>query len=84
MFGTHSPTALVQRNSWLDKWVPITRRALLARACTVSGALHLASDSNRPQYHLLPPASWMNDPNAPVYWNGEYHLFYEYNPKAQY
>ena len=26
----------------------------------------------------------MNDPNAPVYWNGEYHMYYQYNPKAPY
>ena len=42
----------------------------------------LASDPRRPQYHLLPPANWMNDPNAPIYWNGSYHMFYQYNPNA--
>lgn len=42
----------------------------------------LASDPRRPQYHFLPPANWMNDPNGPIYWMGEYHLFYQYNPGA--
>jgi beta-fructofuranosidase len=40
----------------------------------------LARDPRRPQFHLLPAANWMNDPNAPVYFNGRYHLFYQYNP----
>ena len=26
----------------------------------------------------------MNDPNAPIYHNGEYHLYYQYNPNAAY
>ena len=42
----------------------------------------LASDPRRPQYHLLPAANWMNDPNGPIYWNGNYHMFYQYNPNA--
>lgn len=42
----------------------------------------LASDPRRPQYHLLPHAHWMNDPNGPIYWNGQYHMFYQYNPDA--
>ncbi|HEX8713165.1 MAG TPA: glycoside hydrolase family 32 protein [Terracidiphilus sp.] len=42
----------------------------------------LASDPRRPQFHLLPPAHWMNDPNGPIYWNGKYHMFYQYNPDA--
>ncbi|MDP9050261.1 MAG: glycoside hydrolase family 32 protein [Acidobacteriota bacterium] len=24
----------------------------------------------------------MNDPNGPIYWNGYYHMFYQYNPSA--
>ena len=45
-------------------------------------ASHLAHDPLRPQYHLLPPGNWMNDPNGPIWWKGKYHLFYQLNPHA--
>lgn len=34
----------------------------------------------RPEYHFAPPADWMNDPNGLVYYEGEWHLFYQYSP----
>src|SRR5580658_8939952 len=47
-------------------------------------ALNLASDPRRPQFHLLPAANWMNDPNGPIYWKGRYHMFFQYNPHGAY
>jgi len=45
-------------------------------------AQKLASDPRRPQFHLLPAANWMNDPNGPIFWKGHYHMFFQYNPNA--
>ena len=42
----------------------------------------LRDDRLRPQFHLLPPANWMNDPCGPIFAGGLHHLFYQYNPTA--
>ncbi|MFS0868887.1 glycoside hydrolase family 32 protein [Paenibacillus xylanilyticus] len=34
----------------------------------------------RPQLHYSPKKNWMNDPNGMVYYEGEYHLFYQHTP----
>lgn len=39
-------------------------------------------EQHRPQYHFSPETSWMNDPNGMVYYEGEYHLFYQYYPDS--
>ena len=36
----------------------------------------------RPQFHFSPEKMWMNDPNGMVYYEGEYHLFYQYYPDS--
>ena len=40
------------------------------------------SEQYRPQIHFSPPSGWMNDPNGMVYYEGEYHLFYQYYPDS--
>jgi sucrose-6-phosphate hydrolase SacC (GH32 family) len=47
----------------------------------VREAIPLAeADPERPVYHFRPPANWTNDPNAPFYYRGWHHLFYQLNP----
>lgn len=43
-----------------------------------------ALSSLRTSFHFQPESNWMNDPNAPLYYNGWYHLFYQYNPYSAY
>tara|TARA_R110002012_G_scaffold68422_1_gene177789 strand:+ start:49110 stop:50642 length:1533 start_codon:yes stop_codon:yes gene_type:complete len=42
----------------------------------------LYQEKFRPQFHFSPEAHWMNDPNGMVYYEGEYHLFYQYYPDS--
>jgi fructan beta-fructosidase len=34
----------------------------------------------RPQFNYSPAKNWMNDPNGLLYYQGKYHMFYQYNP----
>lgn len=36
-----------------------------------------------PLYHYAPAANWLSDPNGLVHHNGEWHLFYQYNPHGE-
>ncbi|WP_436717691.1 glycoside hydrolase family 32 protein [Roseiconus lacunae] len=37
-------------------------------------------EAKRGQFHFSPIRGWNNDPNGMVYYNGEYHLFFQHNP----
>ncbi|ARU26687.1 glycoside hydrolase family 32 protein [Cellvibrio sp. PSBB006] len=52
---------------------------LITSAMTVV-AEEIYHEKHRPQFHYSPHQQWMNDPNGMVYYEGEYHLFYQYNP----
>lgn len=56
------------------------RIGVAARYALSVEAATLANDPLRPEFHLMPQHNWMNDPNGPMWWKGQYHLFYQLNP----
>ena len=46
----------------------------------INGSDSLYRENNRPQYHFTVKRGWSNDVNGPVYYNNQYHLFWQAFP----
>ena len=64
------------------------RLVLLAFLCAASAVafaqegVRSYDEPFRSQFHFSPAKNWMNDPNGCVFYDGEWHLFYQYNPEG--
>jgi fructan beta-fructosidase len=46
----------------------------------IVGATNLYSESLRPQLHFSSKRGWLNDANGMIYYQGQYHLYYQHDP----
>ena len=59
-----------------------TYAEILAKAnqAVAKTAASVNEDPQRPSYHLMTAANWINDPNGPFYHDGYWHMFFQHNP----
>ena len=70
----------------MNRFIVISLLVVLC-SCTIKDKIPdsspaLYSEHHRPQLHFSPKEKWMNDPNGMVYYDGEYHLFYQHYPEG--
>ena len=57
-----------------------SRVELVRQGDSYPGEEELYAETWRPQFHFTSRRGWNNDPNGLVFYEGEWHLFYQHNP----
>ena len=65
-----------------DPRSPSARASLnrIYQADKIEGASSLYKERNRPQFHFTVKRGWSNDVNGPIFYQGQYHLFWQAFP----
>jgi fructan beta-fructosidase len=66
----------------IDTYDPAKNKGFdsIYQADTYIGEEDVYREKLRPQFHFTSRRGWNNDSNGMVYYDGEYHLFYQHNP----
>jgi fructan beta-fructosidase len=63
-----------------DDTLPAEALDAITQQDALPSADTLYREAYRPQFHFTSRRGWNNDPNGLMYYQGEYHLFYQHNP----
>ncbi len=81
---TINPTyyAHIDMQSWMGKelFIEIAPEVVFEPEQSDTMRIVGLGEEFRPAVHFTPKQGWMNDPNGLIFYEGVYHMFYQYNP----
>ena len=78
-FTSQKRTRTLQKRAYILASAAIVLSLAFCQAA-VAQSVATYQEPFRPQFHYTPAMNWMNDPNGLVDYQGEHHMFYQYNP----